>query len=412
MTAVPLQSVLHLLYLDADYVNRVVPPVFHDCPAEFIPGKDGKYALCNITTEDTPCELLRELHKAKNFRFYGFTLVPVILSVLAMLLNIIYLIMQLRIYFREDESARKRYLFLISRSLSTIMSLILLYVVLICWQAKGFAYASTMIFMLLGSLNFLSITGTYVALTVLLYTAIVFPFYYREITIRNCYLLISLIWSISLLASTCVGLWGATLFYPDTAPLPCTFEGCQVPVVMLLGSGLALSCGSVLGIYATLIIELQIRLRRRGSLGGSVKCGRHDECQKSHIRAMKGLGINMMTFAIGSVPILIVYLVALWNLDSLASLGEGEKSPCKTYLNGRLFVKVEILAATAAIVWLIAMILDPIINTVADRKIMSMMKNWTRYFRKTVKSVHRKLTLTLSTQITNGTAAENEIVHT
>ncbi|KIH64141.1 hypothetical protein ANCDUO_05553 [Ancylostoma duodenale] len=73
---------------------------------------------------------------------------------------------------------------------------------------------------------------------------------------------------------------------------------------------------------------------------------------------------------------------------------EGEKSPCKTYLNSRLFVQVEILAATAAIVWLIAMILDPIINTVADRKIMSMLRNWLHCFRKTVKSVHRQVTLT------------------
>ncbi|KAJ1356792.1 hypothetical protein KIN20_014587 [Parelaphostrongylus tenuis] len=54
---------------------------------------------------------------------------------------------------------RKRYLFLISRSLSTIMALLLLYVVNICWRASGFAYNSTMIFLFLGGLNFLSITG-------------------------------------------------------------------------------------------------------------------------------------------------------------------------------------------------------------------------------------------------------------
>ncbi|KHJ82560.1 hypothetical protein OESDEN_17746, partial [Oesophagostomum dentatum] len=143
------------------YVNKTVPPVFQDCANEFIPGKDEKYALCNITTGESPCELLKELHKAKEFRIYGFAVVPVTLSVLAMILNVTYLAIQLKIYMKEEESARKRYLFLISRTLSTIMTLLLLYVVIICWQVSGFSYASTMIFMLLGGLNFLSITGRF-----------------------------------------------------------------------------------------------------------------------------------------------------------------------------------------------------------------------------------------------------------
>lgn len=55
-------SVLHLLHLDSAYVNKTVPPVFHDCPDEFIPGKDEKYALCNITNGDLPCDLLKVLY--------------------------------------------------------------------------------------------------------------------------------------------------------------------------------------------------------------------------------------------------------------------------------------------------------------------------------------------------------------
>lgn len=47
-------------------------------------------------------------------------------------------------------------------------------------------------------------------------------------------------------------------------------------------------------------------------------------------------------------------------------LGLGQKSPCKTFLNGRLFMQVELLASLAAIVWLIGMCLDPVINALAD----------------------------------------------
>lgn len=389
-------SVLHILHLDAARVNKTVPLVFRDCPDEFVPGGDEKYADCNITTDETACALLRELHKAKSFRVYGFAVVPIILSVLAMVLNITYLVIQLKIYRKEEESARKRYLFLIARSLSTIMALLLFYVVIICWKTEEFAYPSAMIFLLLGGLNFLSITGTYIALTLLLYTAIVHPFFYQSrTTIKHCYIFIALIWLCSTIASTCVGLWGATLFYPESAPVSCSFRGCQKPLAVLIVIGLSISYATVLGLYASLIVRLHLRLRRRRDLvSENSKSGSNLEREQTHIRAMNRLGLNMGTFAIGSVPILIVCIVALVNLKSLSSLGEGEKSPCKTYLNAHLFVEVEILASTGGIVWLIAMILDPIINTAADRKIMDMLRIWLRCFRHNVKSLQRRITET------------------
>ncbi|VDM60847.1 unnamed protein product [Angiostrongylus costaricensis] len=363
-----------LLHLGATQLNKIVPPVFRNCSNIFIPGKDEKYALCNITTGDSPCALLEELHKAKEFRIYGFTVVPIALSALAMILNITYLAIQLKIYRKEEESTRKRYLFLISRSLSTVMALILLYVVNICWKANGFAYDSTMIFLLLGGLNFVSITGsssshcsnrplktsriplirsTYIALTILLYTAIVHPFFYQSnTTIKHCYILIAFIWLISTLASIAVGLWGATLFYPESAPVRCTFRGCQKLLAILIVIGLSLSYATVLGLYAVLIIRLHIKLRSsKEIIVGNVQCESSMERQLIHIRAMNRLGMNMLTFAVGSIPILIVCIVALVNLRSLSSLGEGEKSPCKTYLNSRLFVEVELLASSAAVVW-------------------------------------------------------------
>ncbi|WKY01140.1 hypothetical protein Q1695_015275 [Nippostrongylus brasiliensis] len=374
-------------------MNKTVPAVFSNCSDEYDPIKDEKYAQCNITTDDSPCFLLHELHRAKEFRVYGFAVVPIILSVLAMALNITYLIIQLKIYLKEDESARKRYLFLISRTLSSVMVLILLYFVIICWKADDFTYATAMIFLLLGGLNFLSITGTYIALTILLYTAIVHPFFYQSrTTIKHCYLFIALIWSCSMLASLCVGIWGATLFYPETAPVHCSFKGCQKPLAIIIVVGLSISYATVLGLYASLLVRLHLRIRSTGLVNGSFKSQNNVERQQNHIRAMNRLGMNMATFAIGSVPILIVCVVALVNLKSLSSLGEGEKSPCKSYRNARLFVEVEILASTAGIVWLIAMILDPVINTVADRKITEMLKSWFRCFRSNMKTIQRHIT--------------------
>ncbi|VDO56699.1 unnamed protein product [Brugia timori] len=54
----------------------------------------------------------------------------------------------------------------------------------------------------------------------------------------------------------------------------------------------------------------------------------------------------------------------------------GDKSSCKTFLHGRLFLQVEILACTAAIVWVLAMIFDPIINFFADPNFIDSIRSW------------------------------------
>ncbi|KAK6103027.1 hypothetical protein QQG55_10855 [Brugia pahangi] len=56
--------------------------------------------------------------------------------------------------------------------------------------------------------------------------------------------------------------------------------------------------------------------------------------------------------------------------------GLGDKSSCKTFLHGRLFLQVEILACTAAIVWVLAMIFDPIINFFADPNFIDSIRSW------------------------------------
>lgn len=54
----------------------------------------------------------------------------------------------------------------------------------------------------------------------------------------------------------------------------------------------------------------------------------------------------------------------------------GDKSSCKTFLHGRLFLQVEVLACIAAIVWALAMIFDPIINFFADPKFVDLARPW------------------------------------
>ncbi|CAO4370023.1 unnamed protein product [Caenorhabditis nigoni] len=257
---------------------------------------------------------------------------------------------------------KKREAFLMSRSLSIIVANLLFYVVIIVWKVNGFNYTSAMIFILVGSSTFMSVTGTYITLTIVLYLAVAHHIsYMTTVTLTHCWLLIALIWFLSTVSSVFVALFGATLFYPDSAPISCSFESCQRPLAISIVVTLSICYGTVIGLYIAMMTRLH-RLVRKSSLVQS-------RSNSNSMIAMRRLSLNMITFAVGSIPILVVCIVALANLRELSSLGEGCKSPCKAFLYSYLFIDVEMLASIAAIVWIIAMVVDPLINIIADKKL-------------------------------------------
>uniref|UniRef100_A0A1I7V6P4 G_PROTEIN_RECEP_F1_2 domain-containing protein n=1 Tax=Loa loa TaxID=7209 RepID=A0A1I7V6P4_LOALO len=277
-------------------MSIIVPKIFQNCSYEYRI-KDIKYAQCHIFTDANPCKLLKELHEAKDFRKYFFGTIPLILATFAILINIAYGILLIELWRRKKLISMCRHSFLLSRTISSILALILLYIVLIAWKLEIFQYASAAAFILIGSLSFLTLAGTYVAMTTLLYLAIVHPLRYRyAVNVSRCFIVITILWLISI-----------------------AFSGIDIAA-------------------------------------------------KSNVRTMNRLALNMVTFTAGSLPILIVMAIAAINLKNFAILGLGDKSSCKTFLYGRLFLQVEILACIAAIVWVLAMIFDPIINFFADSK--------------------------------------------
>ncbi|CAD6188324.1 unnamed protein product [Caenorhabditis auriculariae] len=374
-----------------------VPLIFQNCSNIFIANKDEKYAKCTIPKGEDACNLLKELHRAKEFRTYFLAVLPIVLSVIAFLLNITYFVILIRCFISDDNNYRKRYVFLMSRTVSILLANVLLYVVVIVWKSDGFVYTSAMIFIFLGALNFLSVTGTYIGLTTLLYTAITHNFWYRySLRLKHCVAGVALMWLLSAASSICVGLWGATLFYPDSAPVSCELETCQRPLAICIVVCLALCYSTVLGLYVLMMIRLHLITRNSTFV--------KTKSATNNMTAIKRLGLNMLTFAVGTIPILIVCIVAVSNLGELAFLGEGDKTPCKSFTNSPLFVEVEILASVAAIFRLIAMIIDPVINTLADQKMSRMFKNGAVRLGRSIKSLR-----TLSTQRTKvQSTAENE----
>ncbi|VBB28909.1 unnamed protein product [Acanthocheilonema viteae] len=230
-------------------------------------------------------------------------------------------------------------------------------------------YASAAAFILIGSLSFLTSAGTYVAVTTLLYLAIVHPLrYLYTVNVTRCFLLVTILWLVSIAFSLFLGLYGATLFYPETAPIYCSIDRCQQPIAVFVA--FLLSAFFITVIISYLIMLYIIHSRDRDSRLET------DLIARNNIRTMNRLALHMITFTVGSLPILVVIGIATINLKNFAVLGLGDKSSCKTFLHGRLFLQVEILACIAAIVWVLAMIFDPVINFLADPKLVDSMRPW------------------------------------
>lgn len=147
----------------------------------------------------------------------------------------------------------------------------------------------------------------------------------------------------------CVGIYGATLFYPETAPINCEFYSCQQPLAIVLVITLAICYVTVLAVYVLMFSRM--RYRNKKNMEKS-EITRQPSIERN-IKAMNRLSFNLISFAMSKLPLLVVSIVALINLEHLSSLGNGEKSPCKTFMNGKLYFDVELLAAIAAIIWLI-----------------------------------------------------------
>ncbi|KAI6239114.1 G-PROTEIN-RECEP-F1-2 domain-containing protein [Aphelenchoides fujianensis] len=307
--------------------------------------KDDKYVQCLANTSGDPCTLIRDLHRAKEFRTYFLAIIPFVLSVVCIVINLLFIYLAYLHVLRRRRSSKKRYTFLINRSISAVIAQILLYIVLITWKARKLQYSSAAMFLLVGGLSILIYSGTYLIVT---------PLWYKQkVTIQLCLWIIAIIWVLSVGFSIMFGLLGATLFYPESAPIHCEYYRCQFPMSIRLKNASISD--------------------QRGQQEGNTQ--ERLVTHERNVRTLNRLSMNLIAFAVSKLPLLIVATVALSNLHDLTShLGFGDKAPCKTFSNASLFYQVEILASIAAILWLLGMSVDPLISIGSDPIFMEDLK--------------------------------------
>ncbi|GMS90383.1 hypothetical protein PENTCL1PPCAC_12558, partial [Pristionchus entomophagus] len=351
--------------------QATIPTIFQGCPNYRPSGSDDKYGYCNVTDPVEACRLLGKLHEVKEYRTYFLAIVPVVLSVFAFVFNALFLFLQWMVWRRAGSGHRKRYALILFRSSTSLLTLLCFYILLIVWQGGGLNYASVAVFIFIGSHDFFCIASTYLVLTGILYTAVVHPIFYKlKFRLVHCYAIVGCIYLVTMILSVCIGLFEATLFYPDTTPITCPVDKCGFPVAIVIVVLLALGTATVVLLY--IILLFRMRARNRAELHtASVKSNESRSSQKrSSVVAMNRLAINMSTFTIATLPLLAISIYTLANFSNLSTLGQGEKSPCKTYLNSDLFVELELLASAAALIWVLSMAIDPVVNTFSDPKLV------------------------------------------
>jgi hypothetical protein len=86
--------------------------------------------------------------------------------------------------------------------MACLLALFLLLFVLLAWRFGAFNYWSLVIFMVVGVAQFLAMAGTNLALSSMLYAAVLHPLIYRSrISMGFCWALIATIWAIAIGAS-------------------------------------------------------------------------------------------------------------------------------------------------------------------------------------------------------------------
>uniref|UniRef100_A0A0K0DT71 G_PROTEIN_RECEP_F1_2 domain-containing protein n=1 Tax=Strongyloides stercoralis TaxID=6248 RepID=A0A0K0DT71_STRER len=354
-----------------------IPYQFVNCTYFEYP-HDLKYKNCSISLNMTPCESLKWVHLAKNFRTYFLAIIPFFISIFAIIINL-YLFFCLINYWKkcisdkgnEHVSGKKKQLiFLINKTITSIVALVTFYVVLLVWKFGSLQYSSASLFIIVGSLSFITLTGFYFATTLLLYLAIVKPVYYKTVvTTRKCYIAVGVIWVFALSFSILIGILGATLFYHDTSPISCQFSTCQDPIALSLTIFIGILYIFVILEYIIMLYKIHVYTKTNSHLTTVIQNNSSLFLNNENIINKNGEIKNENT------------IVATVNLYHLSAIGELTKTPCKTFHFGKIYFEVEALASSAAIIWIIGMICDPIIVLSTDKALKKEHKKYFNYLK-------------------------------
>ncbi|CCD61508.2 G-protein coupled receptors family 1 profile domain-containing protein [Caenorhabditis elegans] len=317
----------------------------------------------NCTNTSRPCELIHDFAVVAELLTILDFYISCILFTIAGILNVYFMTIVLPLYLKMSHSTQKRYVFVVSRCVSSIsaaLTLLILRCILYVYFPPGstksnyFLYAVVVI---VNDISFYSLQGSYIGMAVLLYIGVIHPVYFStHLRLRKIYIFAILNWILAVVVSVPTGLFQTAGYVPG--PIKCDSQVCS-PIVGLINFIIVSFAFLITIIILSFVfICLSFHIRKAKKLGSYTSSQ-----TLHHARGRLGwtlTAIIVISLAEGIPESLLIGLKA-----------DNALNTCNNFYQADRLVDATIFTSMNSIVWALVLILDPLASTLFDEKVLS-----------------------------------------
>ncbi|PIC42130.1 hypothetical protein B9Z55_009305 [Caenorhabditis nigoni] len=315
----------------------------------------------NCTNTSRPCELIHDFAVVAQLLTILDFYITCTLFLLALIINIYFLWICVPLYWKMSYETRKRYVFVISRCVSSISAaltlLILRCILYVYFPPETSSYWLYVIVIVADNISFYSLQGSYIGMAILLYIGVIHPVYFsRRLILRKIYILAVSNVILAILISVPLGAFQTATYIPG--PIQCESQHCA-PVVGLINFIIV-----SLAFSATILILLFVFICLSFHIHQSKKLGSYTSSQTLHHARIR-LGWTLTAIIVISLAegIPSSFLIGL-KADSVLNT-------CNNFYQADRLVQITVFTSIDSIIWANVLILDPLASIIFDRNIMN-----------------------------------------
>ncbi|CAL2036223.1 unnamed protein product [Caenorhabditis brenneri] len=329
------------------------PDPFDQCPGYHLPDFDPYKSCVNVTNF---CSHARDIYNIEMLLRWAIFVIPCCLSFFALFLNIYILYVLVPSLRRMNERSKKKYVFILSRAISSTMSIISIFLLPTMIFLTHFNFWVIALFIIFEMLSFLSLLGGIAGTTLTIYVAVVHPVYYtREMSLRKCVAILFLFWTSAIIVAIGCGIVEAA-FMGKYAPFLCDYSSCAEPVLIFGIVCISVAFTLCLGTQSFVIFSLwrhERRSKQRGDFSSTQK-------------AMSGIKRKLFGgfFAFGTMAIFEIASAIM--LVNSVSKQDQDYNPCDMLEASGSRLQFVISCVVLTLLWTIGLFFDPIFTLTFD----------------------------------------------
>ncbi|CAI2348148.1 unnamed protein product [Caenorhabditis sp. 36 PRJEB53466] len=315
----------------------------------------------NCTNTTRPCELISDLAiVAELLVIFDYYLSTVLFS-LAGIFNAYNLSISLPLFLRMDEEHQKRYVFVLSRCISSISAaatlLVLRCVLYVYFPPGTSSYYLYVLVVIADDISFYSLQGAYIEMALLVYVAVIHPMYFSaRLTLRKIYLLAIANWVLATVISVPTGLFQTATYV--SGPIKCDSQVCGPLVGLINYIIVSIAFFTTILILSFVLIALSCHIHR------AKRVDSYTSSQTLHnARSRLAWTLFAITFISLAEGIPSSFLLGL-KADNVLST-------CTNFYQADKLINVTIFTSLDSIVWAIVLLIDPVANIILDKEVSS-----------------------------------------